>query len=82
MPAGSARHRATAQIEAVLAADSPGLQPQFVEAELPTAGAVSRSTDGGKPHRGSGGPAERRRCCRRPAIDLAERAARHGVDSR
>ena len=31
--------------------------------------------------RGSRGPAERRRRRRRPAIDLAERAARHGIDS-
>jgi len=82
MPAGSARHCETAQIGAVLAADSPGLQPQFVEAELRTAGrrtAFSRMA--AATPRGSGGPAERRRRCRRLAIDLAERAARHGVDS-
>jgi hypothetical protein len=30
---------------------------------------------------GSGGPIEHCRCRRRPAIDLAQRAARHGVDS-
>jgi hypothetical protein len=82
MPTQLPRYCENGQIGAVLVADSPGLQPQFVEAELRTAGCrFAFSPMAVAAPRGSCGPSEHRRRCRRSAIDLAERAARHGADS-